>query len=856
MPDRNIQKILIKPPLSGLNIHDNPLDLSFMFATELVNFLPPTTKLMVRPGIENIMLLDGMPLGIYSYNVGARKLYRTGLLITMPSLSTPAYSSILIKCSQANGLTAFYSVNPLSREKVHLETFRSTEYSGEYCMHNNSMFFTDGSNNSAPYIYSGTRGISQLVWLGPTGTTDENKDITDLDNMTAYNGWIFANSVGSLNIHYMSADTADPDAENQKAWIERIFKPQVTGTWSLTGFNKLGGSILKMFTLGSNQNDTIAQFLCVMTDQGELLVYQGKSPADVETWRLQGIFRIPIPLNKRCFCQVEGDMIIATQMGIVSLQRVVFGTKTQITEALEWRISELFFNYEFRTNAYRRHFFLKYHAKSRELILNVPEFVPIRLYDVVRGYVFNKYRMLCFDADAFDTVDARDVLLGFITNYILKRQLSYYIKYTFNADRDLGINLSFSVYDIKDNPEVSGITSAKLKIEFSITTDQGTTHFLKHNNLSGWIFEIKNIYSDIVDKNNIVAIGAEDTWAIPSEMININGINTRCYVYRFVGDKVYEVTDVRPSTVTFGGDYGTHDLNEYRLDIAESPSPFRVIDAADVRLYTKMSIPYKDQSTLAEGNYPFGGLPEFPSFTEMATWMLNNTAPLDQMPVISGSHYPLNFYYLIRSAFANNAVGSGDMSGDWSYYSVLSYTWGTMINFRDSAEALATVSISLVGSVNVGLAFYQANGDLQGDKHCTWQFNGSLEALLYDKDGKSNRIFYATIDEDVRINYNYDWTRKWWQQDHKDFTVYNPGDDIATKQIGGYRMSEGHVFETGIVTTDIIGHNPNYPVSQDPVAWLKENLPKYKAANPVDKYNRNRDDEDYGDITAPPITRN
>jgi hypothetical protein len=269
-----------------------------------------------------------------------------------------------------------------------------------------------------------------------------------------------------------------------------------------------------------------------------------------------------------------------------------------------------------------------------------------------------------------------------------------------------------------------------------------------------------------------------------------------------------------------------------------------------------MSIPYKDQSTLAEGNYPFGGLSEFPSFTEMATWLLNRTAPLDQMPTISGSHYPINFYYLIRSAFANNAVGSGDMSGDWSYDSVLSYTWGTMINFRDSTEALAPIGISLVGSVNVGLAFYQSNTGLQGDKHCTWQFNGTLEAIMIDGDGKNNRIFYATIDEDVRINYDYDWTRKWWQQDHKNFTVYNPGDDIATKQIGGYRMSEGHVFESGIVTTDIIGHSPNWPASQDPIVWLKENLPKYKAANPVDEYNRHRDDEDYGDITAPPITRN
>jgi hypothetical protein len=711
MPDRNVQKILIKPPLGGLNIHDNPLDLNFMFATELTNFKPPTTKLEVRPGIENIMRLGGMPMGLFSYSVGARKVYASGLFITLPGIDIPKYSSIIIKLLNPGGTMSYYTVNPEDKTVVWLGNFKSDKYGADYCMLNNSMVFTDGSNVSSPYIYSGNRGLRPMQWFGPTGTAMNTKNLTDLDNVTAYNGWIFANSVDSLNIYYMNEEQADPEKEVTKKWINKIFMPQSGGYYTLTGVIKRGGSILKMFTIGANQHDNIQAYFCVLTDQGELVLYQGTDPTLIKEgqWKMVGIFEIPVPLNKRCFCQVEGDVIVATQTGLLSLQRLMFGSPTKITEALETKISGLFKQYEFRANALRDHFFLKYYRKNRWLIFNVPTFVPVYLKDVLRGYVFKKGKYLVFDADYLQSQEFIRSIEEFITQYLLLRQINYGIVYTFNndkvpigsADKPLGICIDYSLRE-EDAPDLPpGATRFYVTVKFYITTlseggGRTTHHFLRTQ--TGQVIEEEG-WEYMCDympglTTNITYYRVGSQWNVPSLPFDDSGRQGTQYFFEFKAyepesEYEYEVTDIRPYSSIYGG---TLDPDVFLVDAKTGSTP-----TSRYEMFLASTSPGDIPSFFGPGKDPLGQFNRMPSLEEMLQVYLSEGMLSAPEPNV---FRPYKFPYGIMEALFTCGIATKDIGGQ-DLLNLLDITVTNDILFKNEGGAEKHLIVTATAHIDV-----------------------------------------------------------------------------------------------------------------------------------------------------------
>lgn len=432
-----LQKILIKPPLKGLNIHDNPLDLHYSFASELINFLPPTTYLVVRPGIQVLGELEGIPYGIYSFSTGARKIYGSGIFHILPMIQDPSYSYILIKLKNLDGKVRMYqiSVNKDTIQQTEIDEVIADGYCSDHAMYNVTMYFTDGNQNATAYLYNPRALMKQMAWKGPVHTIYDLQNITDIENITVYNDHFFANSAENLNLFYIKADAIDIDTLDRKNMIERWFTPTATGVINLSGVLQRGGKIMKIFTMSANQHQEISSYLCIITTLGEMLVYQGTDPADVTKWALRGDFFIPVPINKRCFAEVEGDMIVVTESGFLSLQRVVMGTNTQITEALEWRLSNLFNKYEFRVSAYKKLMFLTYFAKKRLLIFNVPHDMPTTLPDIQIGYTIDATKALYITNTYFTDAFTENNLINFIRSYIYRQ----FVNYNFNIVFD-GVN--------------------------------------------------------------------------------------------------------------------------------------------------------------------------------------------------------------------------------------------------------------------------------------------------------------------------------------------------------------------------------------------------------------------------------
>jgi hypothetical protein len=449
-----LQKILIPPPRGGLNLHDNPLELNPIYATELTNFMPPTSVLEVRPAVERILDIKGQVRGMYSYTMGA-------IQTLIPDVEDPivewdvfALDKILIKLLTYDGNTKIYELNPrnnmVSPINYEYETRRAPSFNIDSAIFMNSLFFLDGGNEQIPYMYNEKKGLNKMAWrVKISANPDKFAYAENIDNLTMYKGYLYANEIGTLNIYYMNAQTADIDSTAN--WNEDTFIPQVTDMFNLNGVLQNGGEIFRMDTISNATNNSVTNYFVIISTNGEMLVYDGTSPADITNWKLVGNFRIPIPLNKFCFCKMEGDIVVATMNGIVSLRRIVFGQQSKITEALEWRLSGLFDEYSFSNITLRDFFFLQYYQTDRLLVFNVPIQVPCRLDEVKPGYKLDKGMNLILSSSAMYGPDSARYnklfysdLTQFIWDYIVKRGSDYRVTIWFNYSTNSYIELDFS----------------------------------------------------------------------------------------------------------------------------------------------------------------------------------------------------------------------------------------------------------------------------------------------------------------------------------------------------------------------------------------------------------------------------
>jgi hypothetical protein len=429
-----LQKILILPPMKGLNLYDNPFTMDPQFAVDLVNFMPPTTVLSVRPGVEVVASFDGAIKGIYAYSIGATKKYGTHWY--EQTITEGENHTLLLKVSRSEENNIIWSLNPHSGEKNRIVSTHDQLYSKDYTAFKHALFFCFPGQSSPMYIYTIKKGWKEMVWNSPDGRKITG-NAGDLENITYYNGYLFANGYKTFDIFFIDEKEVDPaDATKWSDWL--TFRPKVTQTISLDGIATKGGSIMKMFQFTRSGLDTVDAYLCVCTTEGEIILFSGTpaigATSDAEaTWKATGKYNIPVPLNKNCFCEMEGDMIIATKNGLVSLMRVVFGKTSEITTSIETRISNIFTDYMFTMNEFNQFIGLYYNYKNRLLIFNIPTSMPIALSDIKRGYTFTKEQSLIFLNDnpiAYDNMQER--LKKFVYEYLYSNQIDYTVYIAFN----------------------------------------------------------------------------------------------------------------------------------------------------------------------------------------------------------------------------------------------------------------------------------------------------------------------------------------------------------------------------------------------------------------------------------------
>lgn len=89
----------------------------------------------------------------------------------------------------------------------------------------------------------------------------------------------------------------------------------------LGGSFSKGGSLLFGATWSSDSGAAggLSEQCIFVTTEGEIAVFQGTDPANAATWTRVGIYQIGRPLGRKAFVRAGSDIIIATDIGFVSV---------------------------------------------------------------------------------------------------------------------------------------------------------------------------------------------------------------------------------------------------------------------------------------------------------------------------------------------------------------------------------------------------------------------------------------------------------------------------------------------------------------------------------------------------------
>lgn len=134
-----------------------------------------------------------------------------------------------------------------------------------------------------------------------------------------------------------------------------------------------GGKLQLIGAISRDAGNGAQDVICFISSKGEIAVFQGGDPADVNTWLQVGLYMAAPPVGHRALVKIDGDLGLLTERGIVSLKQVAAtgqasAERTAITGNIDQGIIDDFAAYGGNTG-----WEMIVHPRTRQAIVNVPK---------------------------------------------------------------------------------------------------------------------------------------------------------------------------------------------------------------------------------------------------------------------------------------------------------------------------------------------------------------------------------------------------------------------------------------------------------------------------------------------------
>ncbi len=265
-------------PIKGWWLSSNLATPEPASARLLDNWVCTTTGIRARGGKSLYATLDGAVTSLFTYRSGAiEKLFAaTGTKIfDVTSVGSPT----VVPASSITGQTSgIYS------------TVQFGTAGGDFLI-----------------IANGTDSVRNF-----DGTTWTTPGITAVTSSTLSAVWTFASRVFFV------------EKGTQSAWylpVDSIAGAAVE--FSLSGIFGKGGTLLFGAKWSLDAGDGLDDKCVFVSSEGEVAIYEGTNPSSAADWRKVGIYQMPKPMGRKAFIQAGGDLLIATDVGLIPISAAI-----------------------------------------------------------------------------------------------------------------------------------------------------------------------------------------------------------------------------------------------------------------------------------------------------------------------------------------------------------------------------------------------------------------------------------------------------------------------------------------------------------------------------------------------------
>jgi hypothetical protein len=255
-------------------------------ALRLDNWFPTQNGIRLRGGCsKHATLSSTLPVvSFFSYVTSVTEELYAATESAVYDVTDPADATV-IPTPVVSGQTSGYYVST-----------QFTTAGGEY------LYACNGSND--PLLYDGTTWVSVDNASTPAITGVTTADLSFV--------WSFANRLffiekDSLRVWYLPVDSIGGAASS----------------FSLEGVFRLGGSLMIGATWSLDAGDGLDDKCVFVSDQGEVAVYEGTNPSSAADWTKVGVYQITKPLGPKAVMVAGGDLLIATETGIVPMTEAI-----------------------------------------------------------------------------------------------------------------------------------------------------------------------------------------------------------------------------------------------------------------------------------------------------------------------------------------------------------------------------------------------------------------------------------------------------------------------------------------------------------------------------------------------------
>ncbi|HCU59132.1 MAG TPA: hypothetical protein DIC64_04035 [Alphaproteobacteria bacterium] len=274
---------ILPAPVGGLNKRDPIISMNQTDAMEMDNYMPLQNSVQLREGYEKYALIGGFE--------------KTKKVETLVSYHT----------AQTSRMIAVFGGKAYRVTKENAIRYENVAFAKSRCQtvqYQNRLYLMNGVD--APKVYF----------------VDEN-DAEHFENWAFEGENLPENQIISAAVSHEFLWFVEKNST--RAWVSTV-AGNIAGTlkaFDVAQVLKWGGCLQAVFNWTVDGGQGIDDYTCLLSSEGEVLIYKGYNPNDADNWTLVGSYKLGKPVGYQCTMAYQGDVVIICEDGYVPLSKAL-----------------------------------------------------------------------------------------------------------------------------------------------------------------------------------------------------------------------------------------------------------------------------------------------------------------------------------------------------------------------------------------------------------------------------------------------------------------------------------------------------------------------------------------------------